>query len=65
VDDVMTEVQLTVPQVARRLGLPGGEIYRLIFAGALIGCPGPDGAVYVSERDLEAYVARATRSPAD
>lgn len=51
-----TEQRLTVPQAARRLGLPGEEVYRLIFGGHLEGGPGRDGAVYVSATSVESYL---------
>jgi hypothetical protein len=52
-----TDAQITVPEAARRLGLPGDEVYRLIFRGELWGAPRKDGAVYVSVASLEAYLA--------
>lgn len=51
-----TEAGLTVPEAARRLGLPGGEVYRLLFAGALEGGPAADGAVYISATSVERYL---------
>jgi hypothetical protein len=55
--DSMTsaDAQITVPEAARRLGLPGGEVYRLIFRGELRGGPREDGALYVSTASLEQY----------
>ncbi|HUY23991.1 MAG TPA: helix-turn-helix domain-containing protein [Candidatus Saccharimonadales bacterium] len=47
--------RLTVPEVARRLGMPGPEVYQLIFSGELDGAPQPDGAVYVTAEALAAY----------
>lgn len=47
--------QLTVPQAARWLGIPGPDVYGLIFSGALPGAPASDGAVYVTVAALEAY----------
>ena len=47
--------RLTVPEVARRLGLPGPEVYELIFAGELDGKPDAGGAVYVTEAALVNY----------
>lgn len=51
-----TDVHLTVPEAARRLGLPGGEVYRLVFSGALSGGPTSNGAVYVSAADVDRYL---------
>jgi hypothetical protein len=52
-----TDAQITVPEAARRLGLPGDEVYRLIFRGDLRGAPREDGGVYVSVASLEKYLA--------
>jgi hypothetical protein len=58
VDDVApTDEQLTVPEVARRLGMPGGDVYRLLFRGELAGGPAEDGAVYVSAVSVDEYAA--------
>lgn len=51
-----TDVDLTVPEAARRLGLPGGEVYRLVFSGALSGGPASNGAVYVCAADVDRYL---------
>ena len=40
---------LRSPDVARRLGVDGPEVYRLLFAGELDGGPGQDGLVYFDE----------------
>ena len=53
-----TVTEVTVPEAARRLGLPGDDVYRLIFRGVLAAGPQDDGAVYVSVTSLEAYLAR-------
>lgn len=37
--DVPADTLLTVPEVARRLGIDGGDVYRLIFSGRLAGGP--------------------------
>lgn len=50
-----TDVKLTVPEVALRLGVDGGDVYRLIFRGVLSARPGPDGAVYVDARSVDEY----------
>jgi hypothetical protein len=52
-----TVTHITVPEAARRLGLPGDDVYRLIFRGVLVGGPGKDGAVYVLTASLEEYLA--------
>jgi hypothetical protein len=52
-----TDAQVPVPEAARRLGLPGDEVYRLIFRGELLGGPGKGGAVYVSVASLEKYLS--------
>lgn len=51
----MVGERLTVPQVARRLNLPGPDVYRLIFEGQLAGGPEDDGGVYVTEEAVVAY----------
>jgi hypothetical protein len=53
-----TVTHITVPEAARRLGLPGDDVYRLIFRGVLVGGPGKDGAVYVPAAALEEYLAK-------
>ena len=53
--ETVTTERLTVPQVARRLNLPGPEVYRLIFDGQLDGAPEDDGAVYVTDEAVAAY----------
>lgn len=55
-----TVTHVTVPEAARRLGLPGDDVYRLIFRGVLAGGPGEDGAVYVPTASLDEYVAERT-----
>jgi len=49
---------LRSPEVARRLGIDGADVYRLLFAGELEGGPGVDGLVYMSEASVEAYLER-------
>ena len=49
---------LRSPEVARRLGLDGDDVYRLLFAGDLDGGPGRDGLVYFSEASIVAYLER-------
>jgi hypothetical protein len=53
-----TDAQITVPEAARRLGLPGDDVYRLIFRGQLVGRPREDGAVYVSVASLHEYLTK-------
>ena len=50
-----TDARLRSPEVARRLGIDGPDVYRLIFAGELDGRPDADGIVYVSEASVEAH----------
>lgn len=49
---------LRSPEVARRLGIDGADVYRLLFAGELEGGPGADGLVYMSEASVQAYLGR-------
>lgn len=51
-----TDVRMTVPEAARRLGVDGGEVYRLIFRGVLSARPEPDGAVYIDAKSVEDYL---------
>jgi hypothetical protein len=53
---------MTVPEAARALGLPGGDVYRLIFDGELAGGPGTDGSVYVSATSVQQYLSAGSRS---
>ena len=46
---------LRVPEVARRLGIDGTDVYDLIFQGDLQAGKGEDGLVYVRESALEDY----------
>lgn len=57
------ERELTVPAAARRLGLPGEEVYRLIFAGHLDARRGPDGAVVLTAETVEGHLARRSADP--
>jgi hypothetical protein len=52
-----TDARITVPEAARRLGLPGGDVYRLLFRGELDGGPAEDGAVYVSVASVDRYLS--------
>ena len=56
-----TDVKLTVPEVARRLRMDGGDVYRLIFQGTLPGKPGSDGAVYVDGHAVDEYRANLSK----
>lgn len=60
---VGTDQRLTVPDVARRLALPGPEVYLLIFEGVIPARLDDDGAVYVSARALDAYLGESGRHP--
>lgn len=53
-----TQHGLRSTEVARRLGISGEEVYRLIFAGELDGRPDHEGIVRVSETSVEQYLAR-------
>ena len=46
------------PEAARRLGIDGADVYRLLFAGELDGGPGRDGMVYFDEASLDSYLER-------
>lgn len=51
----VTPERLTVPETARRLGIAGEDVYRMIFSGELGGSPDPDdGGVYVQVPTIEA-----------
>ena len=56
-----TDVKLTVPEAARRLGMDGGGVYRLIFRGLLPASPGSDGAIYVNATAVDEH--RVNPSP--
>lgn len=60
-----TDAQITVPEAARRLGLPGEQVYRMTFHGELIGGPHEDGAVYVSAISVQEYVAHQVTGHAE
>lgn len=55
--DMANTVALRVPEVARRLGIDGVVVYRLIESGELEGRKGKDGFVYVREDALAEYQA--------
>jgi len=57
---------VTVPEAARRLGVPGGDVYRLLFDGVLNGGPSNDGAVYITVESIDRFrmtLAREKPSP--
>jgi len=41
----VTDARLRSPEVARRLGIGGDDVYRLIFNGELDGLPDREGIV--------------------
>ncbi len=45
-------------EAARRLGIDGADVYRMLFAGELDGGPGRDGMVYFDEASIDAYLDR-------
>ncbi len=47
---------LRIPEVARRLDIPGVEVYGLIERGELAAGKGPDGLVYVRPEVVEEYL---------
>jgi hypothetical protein len=59
----MSERLLRVPEVARKLGLEGAEVYRLIERGELEAGKGQDGLVYVPEDALRRFEQREASSP--
>ncbi len=59
----MSEGRLRIPEVARRLGIDGPNVYGLIERGELKAGRGPDGLVYVLESALQdCGTHQATRS---
>jgi hypothetical protein len=54
----VTDEALRVPEVARRLGIDGTEVYDLITQGELAAGKGTDGLVYVRESALTDYERR-------
>lgn len=59
----MTEGLLRIPEVARRLGIEGTEVYGLIERQELEAGKGPDGLVYVPVEALRRFEAgRAAKS---
>jgi predicted DNA-binding transcriptional regulator AlpA len=54
----VTDEALRVPEVARRLGIDGTEVYDLIAIGELAAGKGADGLVYARESAIEDYLRR-------
>lgn len=54
----VANARLRSPEVARRIGIDGADVYRLVFAGELDGGPEKDGLVYVTEASVERYLER-------
>ena len=51
----VTDEAVRIPEVARRLGIDGTEVYDLIANGELSAGKGKDGLVYVRESAIEDY----------
>ncbi|MDP9419395.1 MAG: helix-turn-helix domain-containing protein [Actinomycetota bacterium] len=47
-----------ITEAARRLGIDGADVHRMLFAGELEGGPGRDGMVYFDEASIDAYLER-------
>jgi Helix-turn-helix domain len=54
---------LLVPEVARRLGVDGAEVYGLIHDGELPAAKGDDSLVYVTAGALEEFQRRHAPTP--
>ena len=54
----VTDEALRVPEVARRLGIDGTEVYDLIASGELTAGKGKDGLVYVRASAVQEYARR-------
>ncbi len=52
-----------MPEVARRLGVDGAEVYGLILDGELPAAKGDDGLVYVTAEALEEFQRRHAPTP--
>ena len=63
---VMTEEEsrVSVPEAARRLGMRGSEVYRLIFEGELDAVPTLHEGVRVPVAALERWLAEHDAEPA-
>ena len=53
--------RVTPIEAARSLGIPTGEVYRLVLDKVLDGRVGPDGDIWVSTESLARYLAAASR----
>lgn len=62
--DNAVDAGLRTPEVARRLGISGAEVYRLIFGGDLTGRPDDEGIVRVTRTSVEEYLRRRGRTAA-
>lgn len=60
---MMSENLLRVPEVARRLGMDGIEVYTLIERGELPAGKGEDGLVYVTSRPWPPFGKAPRRRP--
>jgi hypothetical protein len=58
----VNERAMSVPEVARALGIDGTEVYGLIERGELEGRKGRDGLVYVTEEALQTYGERQAQA---
>jgi len=54
---------LRVPQVARRLGVDGADVYGLILDGELPAAKGENGLVCVTAEALEEFQPRHAPTP--
>ncbi len=52
----VADTWLRAPEVARRLGVLGAEVYELIFVGELDGQPDRNGIVHVTEASVRSYL---------
>lgn len=62
--DNAVDAGLRTPEVARRLGISGAEVYGLIFNGDLAGRPDDEGVVRVTRASVEEYLQRRGRTVA-
>jgi len=54
----LMEGGLRSPEAAKRLGIRGRDVYRMLFEGELDGGPGRDGMVYFDEASIDGYLDR-------
>lgn len=60
-----TDVLLTSPQAAHRIGVSHRTVHRLAATGKLAPAqklPGPNGAFLFSARDVEKFIARSKKA---